>query len=138
MKTTVKIEQEVDIKKLIVSAQVRYWEDADVNGIEDIEGALIPCREGDNWCPEIDIDNGVIINWKKGIKASVHYKVCDAGTYMLQDENNKTILAKEGYVPNIMSPKENGFGDYIIMDIDENGKIDNWNPNITDLLYEEN
>lgn len=31
--------------KLKVEAGVRYWEDATVNGIEDVDGALIPCKK---------------------------------------------------------------------------------------------
>lgn len=48
MKITIKVEKEVEIKTLEVRAGVRYWEDATVNGNEDSEGELIPCREGDN------------------------------------------------------------------------------------------
>ena len=137
MKATVKTEHEVEIKTLIVSAGVRYWEDTEVNGVEDTDGDLIPCRDGSNWCPEIDIDNGIITNWVKGTTAKVHYKVCDDGTYLLQDGNGKTILSRDGYVPKIMCPADNGYGDYIIMSIDEDGRIDNWHPNISDLLEEE-
>ena len=138
MKTTVKIEKEVEIKTLVVEAGVRYWEDGEVNGVEDTEGNLIPCRQGDCWCPHIDIDSGIITNWTKGIKAKVHYKVCDAGNYFLNDENGGQILSiKHDYVPSILCPKENGYGDYIIMDIDENGQIQNWNVDISSFQPED-
>ena len=39
------------------------------------------------------------------------------------------------YVPAFLSPKEESYGDYIIMDIDENGKIDNWKPNKVEEWY---
>jgi hypothetical protein len=74
----------------------------------------------------IDIDEGRIINWTQGITASTHYKVCDAGIYELQTADNELIVRKDGYVPRCLSPKGNGYGDYIIMDIDENGMIDKW------------
>ncbi|MEN9656319.1 MAG: hypothetical protein RL311_1295, partial [Bacteroidota bacterium] len=51
MKHTIKVDKEVEIKTLVVKAAVRYYEDATVNGIEDVEGNLIPCKEGDLWCP---------------------------------------------------------------------------------------
>lgn len=138
MKTTVKIEKEVEIKTLVVEAGVRYWEDGEVNGVEDTEGNLIPCRQGDCWCPHIDIDSGIITNWTKGIKAKVHYKVCDAGNYFLNDENGGQILSiEQDYVPSILCPKENGYGDYIIMDIDENGQIQNWNVDISSFQPED-
>lgn len=132
MKVKMKIEQEFDVKTLSVKAGIRYWEDATVDIVEDIDGTLIPCREGELWCPEIDIDSGVIINWKQGVKAHVHYKVCDSGSYFLKDANGKVLSSiEDNYVPSIMCPTRNGYGDYIIMDIDENGKIDNWK--VTDL-----
>ena len=136
MKATVKIEKEVDIKTLHVSAEVRYWEDSLVNGREDAEGDLIPCRNGDNWEPVIDFDSGKIINWQLGTEADVHYKVCDAGVYELKDEEGNTLVKKEGYVPEVMCPEENGYGDYIIMKIDEKGFITNWQPHIDDFFDE--
>jgi hypothetical protein len=117
---------EYDAKYLIVEAEVRYWEDATVNGEDDELGTKIPCREGEAWCPVIDIDGGLIINWTSGIKANIHYKVCDAGIYELQTNDNKLIIRKDGYVPSCLSPGGNGYGDYIIMNIDENGMIKNW------------
>lgn len=127
MKLTIKKEIEVEPKFLLVKAGVRYWEDTKVNGIDDFEdGTLIPCKEGDVWCPIIDIEIGQIINWTQGVEADVHYKVCDAGEYILCDHKMNTLLIKDGYVPKIMCPKENGFGDYIIMDIDESGMIADW------------
>ena len=37
MKATIKIKKEVDVRYLKVDAGVRYWEDADVNGVPDID-----------------------------------------------------------------------------------------------------
>jgi len=127
MKATITVKQEIELKTLVVKAKVRYWEDTEVNGVSDEDGTLVPCRNEDLWCPIIDIDSGIITNWAQGTTAEVHYKVCDAGDYYLQDADGKTILSIEQYyVPRILCPKENGYGDYIIMDIDENGKIANW------------
>jgi len=138
MKVTIKVEKEVEITTLKVKAGVRYYEDATVDGVEDSKGDLIPCKQGELWCPIIDIDNGVIINWKQGVKAKVHYKVCDAGNYYLLDKDNNIVLSLEdGYVPRIMCPEKGGFGDYIIMNIDEHGKIANWNPDIKDFTNED-
>ena len=137
MKTTIKIEKEVELKTLIVHAGVRYWEDAEVNGTDDENGNLIPCRVGDSWKPIIDIYNGVITNWKEGTTAKIHYKVCDCGIYTLLDENGDFVAEKDGYVPDIMSPKEQGYGDYIIMDIDGNGNIAKWKADISDIIDDE-
>lgn len=138
MKTTVKIEKEVELKTLIVHAGVRYWEDAEVNGKEDTEGNLIPCRTADMWRPIIDIDNGVITNWEKGKVAKIHYKVCDCCGWELLDEKGNIILsAEDGYVPSTLSPADNGYGDYIIMHVDKNGKIEDWEFDIEDFQTEE-
>jgi hypothetical protein len=139
MKTSIKVEKEVDLKLLVVKAEPRYWEDSEVNGEDDTEnGDNIPCKNGNLWSPEIEIETGKILNWPQGVKASIHYKVCDCCGWELLDENKQVVLsAKDGYVPSTLYPKENGYGDYIIMDIDENGQIDNWEFNINDFKDEE-
>lgn len=134
MKAQIKTTIEVEVKTLSVKAGARYWCNATVNGVEDTEGTLIPFRDGEYWCPEIDIDNGVIKDWPAGTTAEIHYKVCDDGTYILRDESGKEVAKKEGYVPNIMSPGDNGYGDYIIMTVDETGKIQDWEIDIDDLI----
>lgn len=130
-----KVKKEFDVKKLLVEAGVRYWEDSTVNGVNDEEGDLIPCRDGDTWKPIIDLESGIIINWEKGKEADVHYKVCDDGEYWLLDENDVKITKAKGYyVPSILSIGENGYGDYIIMKIDSDGKISNWNFDVKSFL----
>jgi hypothetical protein len=113
------------MKYLKVEAGVRYWEDATVNGQEDTNGELIPFRNGDIWEPIIDLENGLIVDWPNGTVANIHYKVCDAGEYWLLDDNmNKVSKYKGHYVPDaLLCYGELGYGDYIIMTIDENGKI---------------
>ena len=37
MKATIKNKKEIDVRYLKVDAGVRYWEDADVNGVPDID-----------------------------------------------------------------------------------------------------
>ena len=132
MKITLKIEKTFDAKFLQVEAGVRYWEDATVNGVEDEEGDLIPCRDGHNWCPIIEIETGKIINWEIGKTADIHYKVCDDGKYILQDENRDHIKTLEDYVISDLTDDS----DYIILTIDENGVIENWNPTLEDFKTE--
>lgn len=124
----IKKEVEVNIKTIHVSAGVRYWEDSIVNGLQDDEeGSLMPCIKDGCWVLEINPDNGQILNWKQGTFADVHYKVCDQCSYSFLDDNGEVIDAVvDEYVPGWLSPKENGYGDYIIMDIDENGFIQKW------------
>ncbi len=119
---------------LHVKAGVRYWEDATINNVEDTEdGSLIPCKEGDLWCPIIDVDSGKILNWRIGTTARIHYKVCDNGCYTLMDNDLVIAMIEDDYVPKCMCPKENGYGDYIIMDINADGVISNWNADFADF-----
>lgn len=115
MKLTVTRKEEVDVTYLQIDAGVRYWDDGTP---EDM-----PFREGDRWQPLIDLRTGHIVDWPKGVTADIHYKVCDDGTYSLLDVDRKFVTKKSWYVPKMLSPKENGYGDYIIMDIDGDGKI---------------
>lgn len=133
MAIKVKIEKEVEVKTLHVSAGVRYWEDTTVDGLEDTEGDLIPCLNGELWEPIIDVETGIIKNWVLGKIASIHYKVCDAGVYELKDAEGNTILRHEGYVRDCLEVSDDGFGDYIIMDIEANGQITGWDPDFSDF-----
>ena len=106
---------------------VRYWEDASVNGVDETDDApTIPCRAGDAWAPLIHLETGSIVDWPEGTTASTHYKVADDGRYALLDADRNEVVAIEGYVPKVMCPGGDGFGDYVIMDIGPDGKIARW------------
>ena len=47
---------------LVVDARVRYWEDAEVNGVSDEEGELIPLKEDESLKPVIELATGRIQN----------------------------------------------------------------------------
>lgn len=117
------------IRFIEVDAGVRYWEDGCVNGEQDDDGK-IPFRIGDRWRPIIDLMDGQIQGWPEGVSAEVHYKVCDAGRYWLQDESKQRIAKYNGsYVPDdILCVGSRGHGDYIIFKIAEDGKIIGWKP----------
>jgi hypothetical protein len=129
----------MNAKFIEVQAGVRYWEDATVNGSEDIEGSLIACRSGNYWKPIIDIEYGCILNWPIGTTADIHFKVCDDGEYWLLDKNGKRIAKYKGdYVPNdFLCHGDEGYGDYIILKVDENGLIDGYvKPTINESEWE--
>lgn len=108
------------------SCHVRYWEDATVNGAKDTKGKLIPLRVGDCWRPTIELATGIVEGWPSGTTASIHYKVCDEGSYELLDAERNVVASKDGYVPAIMCPGGDGYGDYVIMSIGPDGKIKDW------------
>ena len=123
--------EEIEVAYLKVDAGVRYWEDATVDGAEDRDGSLIPLRDGDRWRPTIELATGRIENWPEGTKAQVWYKVCDDGNYWLLDRGRSPVAAREdNYVPEILCPRESGYGDYIIMDVGPNGVIAEWSPTL--------
>ena len=55
----------------------------------------------------------------------------------LLDKYKHYIVNIDGYVPRIMCPEGSGYGDYVIMNIDENGKIDKWKINLDEFLEQE-
>jgi len=118
----------MDARFLHVDAGARYWEDATVNGTEDEDGTLIPFNVDGRWKPIIDIDTGTILDWPNGTIAKIHYKVCDDGIYKITDKDGNLVMTKDGYVPDIMCPEGDGYSDYIIMNVDGEGKIANWKP----------
>lgn len=127
----IKIEKEYEVKYLQVNAGVRYWEDSTINRVkDDCSVPQMPCvvkKEMElRWMPLIDLDDGRIVNWKEGITANIHYKVCDDGEYELLDDEKNPLFTIESYVPSVLYPSECGFGDYIIMHVDENGYIKYW------------
>lgn len=114
---------------LQVIAYVRYWDDAQVNGIQASEdGSNTPLKRADGaWAPRIRLSDGVILDWPQGTTAQVYYKVCDSGSYYLQNDQFETIAMREcNYVPACLAIDDKGYGDYIIMTIDATGKIANW------------
>lgn len=122
----------VEVKYLKATCGVRYWEDAEVNGKdEDDDAPTIPFKVGEAWCPVIDLDAGVVVDWPEGVTAKTHYKVCDAGRYTLLDADHCELKVIEGYVPKVMCPGGDGYGDYVIMEIGADGKIANWNADLS-------
>lgn len=123
-----------DVKTIRLDSCVRYWEDAIVNGeYENEENPRIPCAMEKNWIIDIDATTGNIENWEKGYTANVFYKTCDENDVTLYDKEGNILCEYEGYVPGCFSIDDKGFGDYIMMTIDENGKINNWKFTESDL-----
>ncbi len=123
--------EDAEATHLRAECEVRYWEDAEVDGVEDGDGTRIPCRNGDLWSPLIALATGRIENWTPGVSAKIHYKICDAGRYALLDADGEEIVAKSGYVPKIMAPGGSHFGDYVIMTIGPDGVIEKWHPDVS-------
>lgn len=137
MKVMITKKIETDIKFMKVDAQIRYWVDSLLNGVEAAEdGNNFPCKNENQWCPLIDVDKGIITNWELGTSANIHFKVCDACAYSLINTIGEIEYKHDyNYVPDILCPESEGYGDYIIMNIDINGKINKWNKSLVSELF---
>ena len=163
MKATISLPHEVDFKYLRATMGVRYWVDCDYsedNGAtwcgdfddtdEESERikSIIPCvvrkningGEDSYWELIIDLDEGKVINWPKGFCIETHFKVCDDGEYVFLDENmneliNITKQYDQYYVPDFLSLEDDGYGDYVYIDIDGDGKIEHFDQMKEDIRY---
>jgi hypothetical protein len=133
VKITVSVKRDIPVRYLEARVGVRYWEDAKVNGVDDDDGTLIPMRNERLWCPIIDLETGIVQDWPEGVVVETHYKVCDDGTYILRDAEMNEVTRIDGYVPTVMCPGGSGYGDYVIMKIDGEGRIEKWNADLRDF-----
>ncbi|MBQ5454698.1 MAG: hypothetical protein IIT63_02610 [Prevotella sp.] len=127
-----------EIKYIRVRAGVRYWEDTDVNGEEDDDDnprmPLVQEIDGEkNWVFDIDIKTGKIKDWPKGTTAETHYKTCDDNTISFIGHNGKVLREVDCYVPGFLAIEDSGYGDYIIINIDGDGKINDFRFNEDDI-----
>lgn len=127
-----------EIKYVRVRAGVRYWEDTDVNGEEDDDDnprmPLVQEIDGEkNWVFDIDIKTGKIKDWPKGTTAETHYKTCDDNTISFIGHNGKVLREVDCYVPGFLAIEDSGYGDYIIINIDGDGKINDFRFNEDDI-----
>lgn len=130
----VKIE---DVKLIKVRVGVRYWEDSEYNGVEDVSlfdatELIVPnmpfaVHSGRSswkdyeWIIKINPLNGKIVGWKEGDTANIHYKSCDDNTVYLLGDNDVVLGEYNCYVPSFLSP--DGDGDYVIFKIEADGTI---------------
>lgn len=142
-----------DIKYIKVRVGVRYWEDSDVNGEEDVTLSevkeptsprmpfAVPNGRKEHICPyggydwiiTINPNEGKIIDWPQGTTALVQYKSCDDNTIYFIGKNNEVLGEYEEYVPSFLSIDDSGYGDYVIMTILEDGTIKNFRFNEDDI-----
>jgi len=76
----------------------------------------------------INLETGKVENWRKNILLETHFKVCDEGEYSFLDENfneviNITDEFDQYYVPDFLSLEDDGYGDYVYIDIMSDGTI---------------
>ena len=74
------------------------------------------------WRPKIDVEKGVIVGWPRGTVAQIYDKPSDDCAVLLDRIN----LNCGEYVPAFLRPGVDD-DDYIVMDIDAEGRIAGWN-----------
>lgn len=127
-----------EIEYVRVRAGVLYWDDTNVNGeSDDNDNPRIPLIQeinGEkNWVFDIDIKTGKIKDWPKGTTAETHYKTCDDNTISFIGHNGKVLRKVDCYVPEFLEIEDSCCGDCIIINIDEDGKINNFRFNEDDI-----
>ena len=107
-------------------------------GIDD--SCTIPFYDSENrqFDFTIHLPSHKIIRWNYNTALRIWAKVCDSGTYELQDKDGNPLLQIVGYVPNeVIPPQENGWGDYVEFCIGEDGIISNWPENPDLMIFAE-
>jgi hypothetical protein len=109
------VKQVVDVDAIRVVVPVRYGE-------EDIPNEFFG-RTGDTLELVLDLDTRRVREWPGG-HAEVHMKVVDEGEYDLLAQG-AVVASVSDYVPHCLPGED---GDYLVMDILEDGTIKGWNP----------
>lgn len=136
-------ERELDLAIAKCCIYPLCWDTSEINDMMDNgDVPKMPCvKELEKgtfaWCPIINLDNGQIINWEKGVRANIHYKSVDENYIDILDTASNVVKNYEGYVPDILDPHHEGYGDYVIMEVDSNGYIVDFDNNLDDIFNNE-
>ena len=83
-----------------------------------------------DWCPVIDVNEGRMLDWPEGFILNTHFKVCDQGVYVYSNaDESKQIVSSdcdEYYVPGWLDDCNDGYGDYLLITINGDGTIKDW------------
>jgi hypothetical protein len=84
------------------------------------------------------VNEGKILDWPEGFCLETHFKVCDQGIYVYSnyDESAQIVSADCGeyYVPTWLDDVDDGYGDYLYINVNGDGSIDKWDYLKTKLL----
>lgn len=137
MKAEIKTTKTYDVKYIAFNIPIYY---GDLNWSEkDNEFCNKYYSNADILSIKIDIENGIVTDWayqELNNVFSIYAKVRDEGTYRLYDNQHNEIVSYQGYVPDILSCVDEGYGDYLSMDISPDGRIDKWNSSKLNLFIE--
>lgn len=87
-------------------------------------------KERQDWCPTIDVNEGKVLDWTPGFVLRTHFKICDKGVYVYSNyDESSQIVSKDcnlHYVPDWLCDFDEGYGDYMYIQINGDGTIENW------------
>lgn len=93
-------------------------------------GKLHEEKERQDWCPVIDVNEGKVLDWTPGFVLRTHFKVCDQGVYVYSNyDETQQIVSMDCdlyYVPSWLEDFDDGYGDYMYIQINGDGTIENW------------
>lgn len=98
---------------------------------DDDMPANYPGRDDDEWRAVVDVDSGILMTetfcpWPSGYALDLQAKPRDSGTYKVLAENGELIAqVEQEYVPGWIP---GDYGDYICLNIGDDGKVANWCP----------
>jgi hypothetical protein len=112
---------EIEVRSVIIDIYVGcIWETVPRTNIHDI-----PLVVDDRWRIRVNVDSGQICGWPENSAIKIEANVRDSGKYFLIDNEGEVIESLiEEPVPNQLIP--GGDGDYIDLDIGDDGVIKNW------------
>lgn len=77
---------------------------------------------------------GKIHKWPVGRAAHLHMKVTDEGCYYLLNGQEVIMQMTQDYVPHSVVPGK--YGDYVVFDIDSEGRICGYKPDLEEISEE--
>ena len=129
MKISIVKKEEVEIAYVVIDINPRHL---------DEEDKPVPMLVGDRWLATVNIDTGKVVDWPIGETREYYWKICDAGSYFLLNEEKGVVASIiNNYVPNNLLPGE--WGDYLDIKINSEGVITNWlkSPTLEDFTDED-
>ncbi len=93
-------------------------------------GSDFPGLRGRMLTLDLDLDERRVRDWPARA-GHVHVKVLDEGIYTLLDGAQRHLKAVFGCVPGCVPGED---GEYVIMEIAEDGAIDGWRPTAEDVV----
>lgn len=119
------------LKAVIEGVDYRNWE-LNYNELETMEQHPFHTNER-NIEFAVELETGKVLGWAEGNRMETWDKVVDQGVYSLCDADFNEVVSYDGYVPNMLDRRGDGYGDYLQFVIDEKGYIQNWKVSLNEF-----